>query len=256
LTIFSVLLALRVVSSTAAEPPLPNQALAALGITSSRHSVVSDVPAATWEKAMVNGNGIQGAMAMGRAPEETIVLNHAGLFLPLAAPFPTVSQARILPQLRKLIEAGKFQQAADRVFDFGKEEGKNGDTWTDPFVPACSLQVNMPPRGAPRGYLRSTPFVPPVPFVPRTQRGYLRSTDFSTGVTSTRWEDEAGLHLRRLFVSRPDNVVVLSLTAEKGVDCDLGLILHDPKVGRAAPPPGPDAIKEASAEAEADAGGG
>ena len=207
----------------------------ALGITALRHSVVSDVPAATWEKAMVTGNGIQGAMAMGRAPDETIVLNHAGLFLPLAAPFSTVNQARILPELRQMIEEGKFKEAGDRIFDYGLAEGKNGGTWTDPFVPACSLQVDMPQRGAPRGY--------------------LRGTDFSTGVTGTRWDDEAGLHVRRLFVSRPDNVVVLSLTGTNGVDCDLNFILHDPKVGGAAPPR-PDAVKDATAEAEAGEGGG
>ena len=222
-------------TADAAQPP-PAATLSAMGITSPRSSVVSDVPAATWEQAMVVGNGIQGAMAMGRVPEETIVLNHAGLFLPLAAPFPTVSQAKILPELRQMIEQGKFQQAADRIFDYGKQEGKNGDTWTDPFVPACSLQVNMPPRG--------------------TARDYLRSTDFTSGVTATRWQDDAGIHVRRCFVSRPDNVVVLALTAENGVDCDLNLILHDPQVDGAAPPPGPDAIKEVSVNAEATEGGG
>ena len=44
----SLLLALA--SSSAAEPPLPDEALAALGITSSLRSVVSEVPSATWEK--------------------------------------------------------------------------------------------------------------------------------------------------------------------------------------------------------------
>ena len=212
-----------------------DRSLAALGITSVRRSVVSDAPARTWEKAMVTGNGIQGAMAMGRVPDETIVLNHAGLFLPLYKPFPTVNQARILPEVRRMFAEGKFEAAADRVFALGKEEGKDGATWTDPFVPACSLQVGMPPRGSPRGY--------------------LRSTDFATGVTGTRWEDQAGLHVRRLFVSRPDNVVGLSLTGTNGVDCDLNFILHDPKVGGAAPPR-PEAVKDATAEAEARKGGG
>ncbi|MEI6808439.1 MAG: glycoside hydrolase N-terminal domain-containing protein [bacterium] len=209
----------------------PDPVLASLGVTSIRHSVVSDVPATSWDKAMVSGNGIQGAMAMGRVPDETIVLNHAGLFIPLAAPFPTVSQAKILPELRRMIEEGMFQAAADRVVEYSKEEGKNGDTWTDPFVPACSLKVTMPSRGTPRGY--------------------LRSTDFLTGVTGTRWEDDAGLHVRRLFVSKPDNLIVLSLTGINPVDCDLKLVLHDPELDGAAPPPGPDAIMATVPEAAA-----
>ena len=229
------LLALALVSSSTTALALPEESLAAMGVTSSRCSAVSDAPAATWERAMVTGNGIQGAMAMGRPTEETIVLNHAGLFLPLAAPFPTVSQSKILPELRKMIEDGKFQEASGRIFAYGQAEGKNGDTWTDPFVPACSLQVNMPQRGGPQKY--------------------LRSTDFLTGVTGTRWEDDAGAHVRRLFVSRPDNVVVLLLTGANGVDCDLNFILDDPKVG-ADPPPGASAIKETSANAEAAKDGG
>lgn len=207
-----------------------------LGIASIRHGVVSDLPADSWERAMVTGNGVQGAMAMGRVTNETIVLNHAGLFLPLAAPFPPVNQARILPELRKLIEEGKFQAASDRIFAYGFEEGKNGDTWTDPFAPACSLQVGSPSRGA--------------------VRGYLRGTDFLTGVTGTRWEDDAGLHVRRLFVSRPENVVVLSLTGDRGVDCDLGFVLHDPAVGGAPPPMGEKGVREATADAEGGKGGG
>ncbi|MEI8371572.1 MAG: glycoside hydrolase N-terminal domain-containing protein [Planctomycetota bacterium] len=230
-----LLLAIASWASAASENPQAEKSLSALGITSMHRSVVSDVSARTWEKAMVTGNGVQGAMAMGRAPEETIVLNHAGLFLPLAVPFPTVSQAKIIPELRQMIEKGKFQAASDRVFAYGKSEGKNGDTWTDPFVPACSLKVAMPNRGAPKNY--------------------LRSTDFMTGVTGTYWEDDAGVHARRLFVSRPDNVVVLSLTGSKGVDCDLGFVLHDPKVGNAAPPKR-GAIREARAEAQPATEGG
>ena len=210
--------------------------LAEMGVTVLRHSVVSDVPAATWEKAMVTGNGIQGAMAMGWAPNETIVLNHAGLFLPLYPPFSTVNQATILTEVRQKIAAGQFGAAADQVFALGATEGKDGTTWTDPFVPACSLQVGTTLQG--------------------TQRDYLRSTDFSTGVTGTRWADDSGAHLRRLFVSRPDNVVVLSLTGANGVDCDLNFTLHDSNVGGAAPPPGSNAVNGASAAAEATGAGG
>lgn len=229
--------ALLLVLGTAGAMEAPSDAvLAQMGMTSARRSVVSAIPAATWEQSMVAGNGSQGAMAMGRVPDETIILNHAGLFLPLAPPFPTVSQAKVLPKLRAMLDAGKFQPAADFIYDYGKQEGKDGNTWTDPFVPACSLQVQQPPRGTPRDY--------------------LRGTDFASGVTATRWQDDAGWHVRRLFVSRPDNVVVLALTAEQGVNCSLNLILHDPQVTGAAPPPGPHAIKDTSAAAEANASGG
>ncbi|MBM4093230.1 MAG: hypothetical protein FJ276_28040, partial [Planctomycetes bacterium] len=44
---------------------------------------------------------------------------------------------------------------------------------------------------------------------------YLRATDFQTGEVSVRWRDDDGTYLRRLFVSRPDNVAILSITASE-----------------------------------------
>ena len=56
--------------------------LATLGIHDIRRAILSDEPAARWEHAFLSGNGDTGAMAMGRPLDETIILNHAGLFLP------------------------------------------------------------------------------------------------------------------------------------------------------------------------------
>ena len=39
-------------------------------------------------------------------------------------------------------------------------------------------------------------------------RGYQRAVDFETGVASVRWQDDRGEFCRRLFVSRPDDVVL------------------------------------------------
>ena len=50
-------------------------------------------------------------------------------------------------------------------------------------------------------------------------------SNFETGVASVCWQDDRGQFRRRLFVSRPDDVVVLSITGPgKGaVDCELFL---------------------------------
>ncbi len=56
-------------------------------------------------------------------------------------------------------------------------------------------------------------------------RDYLRTEDFQTGEVAVRWTDALGGWQRRLFVSRTDNVIVLSITGPgpHKVNCDLSL---------------------------------
>ena len=54
-------------------------------------------------------------------------------------------------------------------------------------------------------------------------RDYLRTEDFQTGEVAVRWTDALGAWQRRLFVSRTDNVIVLSIAGPgpHKVNCDL-----------------------------------
>ncbi len=193
---------------------------ARLGIAEIRRAVVAEEPAKRWETAMLSGNGLTGAMVMGGVREETIILNRAGLFLPFTPPRLPPNQGEHLPRLRAMLAEGRYQEAADFVYELSQKEGFNGTHWTDPFVPVCSLQVRMPGEGG--------------------VTGYLRGTDYATGVAGVQWTDAAGTLVRRVFVSRADDVVVVSLRREGGgpVDCELGLVQHDPSVSeteKAAP---------------------
>lgn len=152
---------------------------------------VSRAPAAAWEQALVSGNGTMGAMVFGQPLDETIVLNHARLYLPLHPPLPPPDTASRLPEIRQLLADGKYQSAADRVVEISRAEGYDGKRWTDPFIPACDLRLVLPAAGA--------------------VRDYERSVDFATGVARVRWTDDRGDFERRLFVSRADQVVVLSI---------------------------------------------
>ena len=166
---------------------------------------VSSRPAGRWEQALISGNGKMGAMVMGRPLEEIIILNRAGLFMPLHKPLPPVDTAGHLSEIREMISAGQYQKAADYVVELSDKEGWGEKRWTDPLVPAFDLLVKMKADGE--------------------TRGYMRSLDFQTGVASVKWEDDRGQFVRRLFVSRPDNVVVLSITGlgRGKVDCELQL---------------------------------
>jgi hypothetical protein len=166
---------------------------------------VSEQPGQTWEQALISGNGRYGAMVLGQPGDEVIVLNHARLFMPLNPPLPPVNTGGHLAEIRQRMAAGEYQKAADYVVELSHQEGWGGKRWTDPFIPAFDLQVKMPTQGA--------------------VRDYARSVDFSTGVAAVAWRDDRGGFQRRLFVSRPDDVVVLSITGPAGscVDCRLQL---------------------------------
>ena len=163
---------------------------------------VSSRPADTWENALVSGNGKFGALVMSQPLDETIIFNHARLFMPLNKPLPPVDTTSHLPEFRRMLAEGQYQRAADYVVELSHKEGYGGKRWTDPFIPAFDLRVKMTAQGE--------------------VRGYQGAVDFETGVASVRWQDDRGEFCRRLFVSRPDDVVVLSITGpgKRAVDCE------------------------------------
>jgi hypothetical protein len=183
---------------------------------------VSTRPADNWEKALISGNGTIGALVMSQPLEETIIFSHERLFMPWEPDLPVVDMAPHLDTIRQMIDEGQYREAAEFVSDLSRKQGYQGLHWTDPLIPAFNLNITMSPSGEPRDY--------------------ARSVDFQTGVASVRWEDDRGVFVRRLFVSRADNVAVLSLRGDRdgAVDCRIAL----------ATTPGIEAIEEESEEAE------
>jgi len=198
--------------------------LADLGITDIKHGFFSTTSADDWEHALTTGNGVMGALVMSDALSDTIILSRHGLWLPLHKPLPPVDTARHLTEIRKMMSEAKYQDAADYVVKLSHDEGWGGKRWTDPLVPAFDLKIDMHPSGE--------------------TSGYLRGVNFQTGTAAVRWNDGRGAFVRKVFVSRPDNVVVLSITGPgRGtIDCDLALAQH----------PGAWAVKDVSKAADGD----
>ena len=166
---------------------------------------VSTIPATKWENALLSGNGKYGAMVFGQPIDETIILNHAQLFMPLHEPLPPVSQGEHLIEICKMLAAGQYQQAADFVVELGKNEGYSNKRWTDPYIPAFNIKVLMDSLGK--------------------VHDYSRSVDFSTGEVTVNWSDDNGSFQRKLFVSRADDAVIMSINGKKNtkVNCLLKL---------------------------------
>lgn len=156
---------------------------------------VSREPATDWEHAMVSGNGKFGALVFGQPLDETIILNHARLYLPLHEPLPPVNSAAHLKEIRQMLANGQYQRASDYVVELSQKENYGPKRWTDPFIPAFDIRIRMGSDGE--------------------IKDYSRSVDFSTGVASVNWSDRGGSFKRRLFVSRSDDAVVLSIAGQK-----------------------------------------
>jgi len=171
---------------------------------------VSTQAATSWENALLSGNGKYGALVFGQPLDETIILSHARLCMPLNKPLTPPNSAPYLGDIRKLLDEEQYQKAADLVVENSKKEGYDFKRWTDPPIPAFNIKVTMSPDGE--------------------IRNYQRSVDFSTGVASVNWSDNRGNFERNLFVSRADDVIVLSLkSGSKGkITCILQLAQQSP----------------------------
>jgi len=169
-----------------------------------KHGFVSERPADSWEHGLIAGNGVLGALVLGQPLAERVIVTRAGLFMPFWEPVLAVPTHQHLPELRQLLSGGQYQRAAERVIEIDTAHDKAGDRWTDPLIPACELTLEVPTPGA--------------------VTNYAREVDFESGLVSVRFDTERGQALRRLFVSRTDKAIVLSVTSPGStVDCDLAL---------------------------------
>jgi len=156
------------------------------------------LPARSWEEALLSGNGTIGAMVIGRPHDETIILNHALLYLPASLPIKPINQASRLDEIRQLLLEGKYTEATKIPVEQSEKEGYDGWHWTDPYMPAFDIRLDMTPSNVTH---------------------YARSVDFETGECIVNWEDTGGAFRRKLFVSRADSIVVLSIKGTGKVNC-------------------------------------
>lgn len=171
-------------------------------LTVPERGFISSEPAETWEQGLLSGNGSIGASVLSRPLDEIIVFSHKRMFVPEHPPILPPPLAPRLFEVRRMIEGGRYAQAAQLVSSISEQKGF---VYGDPLMPAFDLRIKMPADG-------------PV-------AGYMRSTNFQTGETTVHWADARGVFERRLFVSRADGIAVMRITGPgKGaINCRLEL---------------------------------
>jgi len=136
---------------------------------------------------------------MGQPHDETIILSHALLYLPLRRSDSLIDQASKLGAIRQLLREGKYEEAAQIPASLRKEADYNDER--DPFIPAFDVRISQQPSNIVR---------------------YRRSVNFETGEASVDWQDGIGTFRRTLFASRPDSVIVLSIRGTARISCTIG----------------------------------
>ncbi|MDI6101937.1 glycoside hydrolase N-terminal domain-containing protein [Actinoplanes sp. NEAU-A12] len=159
-----------------------------------------------WERALISGNGRQGALCYGSPSALRFTLAHEDLFQPVTEPLPAPHTAPALPRLREFLDTDRFHDAARAVCDLAAEEhpGYAETRWIDPLIGAGTLTFTPDPPGDPGSY--------------------RRGTDFTTGVVRQEW---AGV-TADAFVSRPADVLVVRITGTGGT-VRIGGIDGDPE---------------------------
>ncbi|MFT4565496.1 MAG: alpha-L-fucosidase 2 [Cyclobacteriaceae bacterium] len=165
-------------------------------------------PANQWREGLPSGNGMIAALVYGSIHEERVLFNHNELWYGgNIADVPDVSDE--LPVVRKLMLDGNYLEANDHYNNKLREKGFSGRNGV--YHPAFDLVLTS-----------------------KTElifQDYKRTLNFETGEVVVNWRDGDTRFSRRLFVSIPDDISVMTIQADKmgAISGDVTLDIHDLK---------------------------
>lgn len=168
-------------------------------------------PAARWDEALPLGNGALGAMVFGGVERERIALNEDTFWMGVPHGYDRPEAFAALPEIRRLLFAGREAEAAELAGArfMGTPECQTA------YQPIGDLELVF--GGAVAG----------------GETAYRRQLDLASGVATTRYEVGGSAVVRECFVSAPDQVMVLRISAGGApVDLKAGLMTAFPAVLR------------------------
>ena len=140
-----------------------------LAIEYPAHGVVTTTRSTNWWDAMIAGNGSVGVLVPGKPVRESLIFSHERLFLPYNPPMEPVRFAPHIDRYRRMIEEGRADECAETMWE---DSGLPELIWTDPFVPAFQLDLEIADLEA--------------------AKEVLRKTDYRTGVVTTCFKATSG----------------------------------------------------------------
>ncbi|MBQ4354662.1 MAG: glycoside hydrolase family 95 protein [Clostridia bacterium] len=145
--------------------------------------------AVSWNEAMPLGNGRIGAMVYGGAQHERIALNEDTLWSGKPGYYENPNGAEIYRKARDLALERRYLEAQSLL------EREFTNLWSQMYLPLGELRLDMEHSDA--------------------VENYRRELDISTGIHIVEY-DCCGVHYtREMFVSFPDQVMVMRMTADR-----------------------------------------
>ncbi|RMD76218.1 MAG: glycoside hydrolase family 95 protein, partial [Lentisphaerae bacterium] len=170
-----------------------------------KHEMILHTPAVDWRDGIPLGNGHIGAVHYGNVYKDRVLINHERLWSPGLSPaeYPDVSQH--LPKLRELLKEGRYEEANTFLPDLLRK----GNQFREPrFQPLGDLFIELKFNDA--------------------NRNYCRRLDMATGEAVTSWQDGDAIWRKKIFVSRPRNVIVMCIECSQSgmIEATIELGLH------------------------------
>lgn len=158
-------------------------------------------PAKVWEEALPLGNGKLGAMIFGDVSKEHIQLNEDSVWYggPVDRNNPDAKEN--LPKIQELILAGKISEA-ERLMKYALSGTPQSQ---HPYQTLGDLHINFENQF--------------------DIKEYTRSLSLDTAVYQCNYSSEGVTYQREAFISAPDNVLVMRLTANKGKKINFDALL-------------------------------
>jgi alpha-L-fucosidase 2 len=169
------------------------------GVAAPETTVWFDAPAKDFTESSPMGNGRLGAMMFGGVNEERIVLNENSVWSGSRQDADRENAYKVLPEIRRLLLEGKNRQAEDLVnANFTCKGPGSGGGQFGCYQVLGNLHLN---------------FLGTATNQPTTN--YRRELSLDDAVTRVRYNRGGVEFAREMFVSKPDEVMVLKLSANQ-----------------------------------------
>ena len=159
------------------------------------HTLWFDRPAGIWEETLPIGNGRLGMMPDGGIHEEKIVLNEISLWSGCEADYSNPDAAESLPLIRKLLLEGKNAEAQEVMYErFVPHKPTDGGTYGS-YQTLGELTIM---HNSSNGEIS----------------GYRRWLDLRTGTAYTEYSAGGTRHIRKYYISRDCDVMIIEISSE------------------------------------------
>ncbi|CAI6014575.1 glycoside hydrolase family 95 protein [Cohnella sp. JJ-181] len=162
-------------------------------------------PAQEWNEALPVGNGRIGAMVFGDPRRELMMLNEDTLWSGEPADTNNHEALPYLARCRELIAAGKYWEAQELA------EAHMLGADTEAYQPLGNLRIDMEADGT-----QTSP------------KRYIRHLDLERALHTVTYEEDGVRFSRETFVSAPDQVIAVRLTAGRPGELGFTASLESP----------------------------